>query len=606
MLKSVSMKKMRAIIHEKHIDDTIRTLGELGALHLINIKDKIEKTEGKIKPVEPSERYYKISSLLSRVEHLINNLQIKKIIATKKANVPKFPPDTFLEKMEKEIKQIEEQYTKLTQEIKSLKEEGELEGKNRIKDLEEKLQKLSERNTSKLLAFHEVLEIEKRIEEAKTLMGKTETTYILEGWIPTKEVEKVTKTLLNASKGTAFIEILDEEGHHEEEEETPTLLKNPKIVEPFETLTKTFGIPTYGELDPTILMSMTFPIIFGLMFGDIGHGLLLLLASILGLIAKRKKMNLGEMANYIIEGSPLLLLCGIFSIFFGLLYAEFFGIAIYHDHWYAYGIGPLLLPFRNILISLFTIFDFKTGKAILSNPNYPEYIPPPPEGPVWFSPNHAPFILFVLAIIVGIIHLALGLFLNIVNKLMHKEYEEAILGPGMWLWFYIGVMLITFDKGMAFMEWFEGINPLQPAQMVTNRVFLLLILPLILMFAGRITMEGLSEGILGTIESLIESISNTVSYARILALNMAHVGFSKTFILLGGADPEHGFATLHITPAFIASLVAGTILIMIIEGLLAFIHALRLHWLEWFSKFYKGEGIEFQPFKIERYYTITR
>jgi len=72
-------------------------------------------------------------------------------------------------------------------------------------------------------------------------------------------------------------------------------------------LTKSFGTPSYGEIDPTILMSITFPIFFGLMFGDIGHGLLLLVVAILGLIGKRKNVDLGEIGNYIIKGSTLLL-----------------------------------------------------------------------------------------------------------------------------------------------------------------------------------------------------------------------------------------------------------------------------------------------------------
>jgi len=607
MMNPVPMKKIRAIIHEKYIDKTIRTLGELGAVHLINIKDKLEKLEGKISPVEPGERYYKILSLLSRVERLIDDLQIKKKPLTKKIAVPKIPSDSYLEEMESEVKQIEEQSIKLTREIETLREkEYEPKIENRIRELRKKLEELAKTNATKLLTFHEVLQIEKEVEETKTLMGKTEKTYIFEGWVPAEEIEEITKTLLETSENTAAVEILSGEAHnHEEKEKPPTLLKNPKILESYETLTKSFGTPSYGEIDPTLLMAITFPIFFGLMFGDIGHGFLLLIVSILGLIAKRKNVDLGEIGNYVIKGAPLLFFCSISSIFFGFLYGEFFGFSIYHEHWYAYGIGPLLLPFRKLLVVIFKIFDFDAGVKMLSDPSYHEYIHPPPEGPVWFSPFHHPWILFIISIMIGAVHLSLGIFLDVVNKFRHKEYVEGILGSGMWLWFYIGLIWIIFNKGIVFTEWFKEASPSQLAQFVTSPIFLLLILPLVLMFIGRVVTEGPIEGGIGVLESLIASISNTISYARILALNMAHEGFGKTFITLGGVNPEHGLAAITLSPMFIMSFLVGTLFIMIMEGLLSFIHTLRLHWVEWFLKFYEGEGIEFQPFKIERYYTTT-
>ncbi len=610
MFKPVPMKKIRAIIYEKYIDDTVRTIGELGVIHLINIRDKLEEFEEKIKPVEPGERYYKILSLLSRVERLVDDLQIKRKPTTKKTTVPRTPSDNFLNEIEEEVKQIESESTRINKEIEALKEkEDEPEVKKQVNSLRKQLDEIAEKNTTKLLTFEEVLKIEKEVEETKTLLGKTEKTYILEGWVPAENVETVTKTISEVSDRSSIVEVVEND-EHEEKEKPPTLLKNPKALESYETLTKSFGIPSYGEIDPTILMSITFPIFFGLMFGDIGHGLLLLIVSILGFLGKRKNVDLGEIGNYIIKGSTLLLFCSIFSIFFGILYGEFFGFSIYHEAWYAHGIGPSLSFLRDILVYIFILFDFDEGVVRLTNEELCEnlgleYIPEPPHGPIWFSPFHEPWMLFILSIIIGAIHLSLGIFLDVVNKIRHGEYLEGILGPGMWLWFYIGLIRIVFTENIVFTEWFKDAPISQPAKFVTSPVFLLLILPLILMFIGRVVTEGPIEGGMSVLESLIESISNTISYARILALNMAHEGFSKTFITLGGVSPEHGLA-FTITPMFIASFLVGTIFVMIMEGLLSFIHTLRLHWVEWFLKFYEGEGIEFQPFKIERYYTITK
>lgn len=610
MFKPVPMKKIRAIIYEKYIDDTIRTIGELGVVHLTNIGDKLEEFEAKITPVEPDERYYKILSLLSRVERLIDDLRIKRKLVVKKTTVPRTPSDDFLDEIEKEVKQIESESTRINKEIEALKEKEDDPGvKKQINSLGKRLDEIAEKNATKLLIFEEVLKIEKEVEEAKTFMGKTEKTYILEGWVPAEKVKTVTKTILEVSNRSSIVEVVESD-EHGEKEKPPTLLKNPKALESYETLTKSFGIPSYGEIDPTILMSITFPIFFGLMFGDIGHGLLLLIVSILGFIGKRKNVDLGEIGNYVIKGSTLLLFCSIFSIFFGILYGEFFGFSIYHEDWYAHGIGPSLSFLRNILVYIFVLFDFDEGVVRLTDKELCEklsleYIPGPPNGPIWFSPFHEPWILFILSIIIGAIHLSLGIFLDVVNKIRHGEYLEGVLGPGMWLWFYIGLIRIVFTKNIVFTEWFKDAPVSQPAEFVTSPVFLLLILPLILMFIGRVVTEGPIEGGMSVLESLIESISNTISYARILALNMAHEGFSKTFITLGGVNPEHGL-TFAITPVFVMSFLVGTIFVMIMEGLLSFIHTLRLHWVEWFLKFYKGEGIEFQPFKIERYYTTAK
>ena len=639
MLKPVPMKKIRIIVYEKYIDDIIRTLGELCSVHLVNLKDKLDEFGDNVKPVEPGERYYRILSLFSRVERLIDELQIKKIPSTKTVRLPKLS-DEDLRRIEEELKNIEDQHAKIIREIEALKEESEkrltkfkekierlarekgttltfeeiLERMKReekekievkITKLREKLNHLAEKSSEKLLTLHKILETEKKIEEVKTLMVKTERTYILEGWVPTEKVEEVKKAVSETSENTSVIEVLRVRNH--EEEKIPTMLKCPKPLKPYQTLTKSFGVPSYGEIDPTLLMSITFPIFFGLMFGDIGHGLLLLVVAILGFIGKRKNIDLGEIGNYIIEGSTLLLFCSVFSIFFGILYGEFFGFSIYHEEWYAHGIGPPLSFLRNILVYIFILFDFDEGVVRLSNKELCEelgleYIPGPPHGPIWFSPFHEPWMLFILSIIIGAIHLSLGIFLDVINKIRYGEYLEGVLGPGMWLWFYIGLIRIVFTKNIVFTEWFKDAPISQPAKFVTSPVCLLLILPLILMFIGRVVTEGPIEGGMSVLESLIESISNTISYARILALNMAHEGFSKTFITLGGVNPEHGLA-FTITPMFIMSFLVGTIFVMIMEGLLSFIHTLRLHWVEWFLKFYEGNGIEFKPFMLEKQYS---
>jgi len=488
MLKPVPMKRIRIIVYEKYINDVIRTLGELCSVHLVNLKDKLDEFGDNVKPVEPSERYYRILSLFSRVERLIDELQIKKVPSTKMVRLPKLS-DEDLRKSEVELKNIEDQHAKIIREIEALKEESEKKLKKfkektekieaKITKLREKLNHLAEKSSEKLLTLHKILETEKKIEEAKTLMVKTERTYILEGWVPTEKVEEVKKAVSETSENASIIEVLHIRSR--EEEKIPTMLKCPKPLKPYQTLTKSFGVPSYNEVDPTLLMSITFPIFFGLMFGDIGHGLLLLIVSILGLYAKKKNVDLGEIGNYIIEGAPLLLVCSVFSIFCGFLYGEFFGFAIYGAKWYYNGVGKALMPFRWLLVWIYKFFDFDEGVIRLTSRElcekyHLEYIASPldPEhGPVWFSPFHEPWMLFVLSIIIGVVHLTTGLLLNIINKFKRKEYAEGILVTGTWLWFYLGLMWTVFHNGIMFTDWFKDLSLQQPTQLLLHPSFLL-------------------------------------------------------------------------------------------------------------------------------------
>jgi len=146
--------------------------------------------------------------------------------------------------------------------------------------------------------------------------------------------------------------------------------------------------------------------------------------------------------------------------------------------------------------------------------------------------------------------------------------------------------------------------------MIDMAIFI--IVPLVIMFVGGIVAFGFMDGFMEGIEKVIESISNTISYARILALNMAHAGFAKTFLFLGGVTVTTitaitaaiGNGTLNIM-MFIVMLLVGTIFVLFMEGLLSFIHALRLHWVEAYLKFYAGTGYKYEPLSLTSHWTTT-
>ncbi len=156
-----------------------------------------------------------------------------------------------------------------------------------IKETEEGLQrdlnKIGDERFKDLLVAREIVQIEKNTQEIMLNFGKTDRIYVIEGWIPTKDVDDLVEEIENASKGYVVIRIYKPKP----DENVPVLLQNPKIFKPFESITNMFGLPSYTEIDPTPIMAVTFPLIFGLMFGDVGHGFVLALAG-LGLITLKK------------------------------------------------------------------------------------------------------------------------------------------------------------------------------------------------------------------------------------------------------------------------------------------------------------------------------
>ena len=301
-----------------------------------------------------------------------------------------------------------------------------------------------------LLGWEELLQREHRIEETKTLFGKTDRTYILAGWVPSKKTKDLAKTVEKECPDTVALDIVEfkepiRHGHAapqmdaevETRDRPPTRLTNPKSLRSYEDLTSAFGVPSHREIDPTWFMAIGFPLIFGLMFGDIGHGAILFFFAILGMIAYRRGMDLGELGNYFLKGAGLIAVIALSSVFFGVLYGEFLGLSIAGLPWYIdLKASPFGQIMRGFLLNLFTFFDFDAGVSFILHPPHGG---PGHELPIWFSAFETPdqtWILFVLSIIIGVIHLSIAIFIDLINKVRHKEYKQAIFGPLIWLWFF--------------------------------------------------------------------------------------------------------------------------------------------------------------------------
>ncbi|MGP3667175.1 MAG: V-type ATPase 116kDa subunit family protein [Candidatus Bathyarchaeota archaeon] len=428
----------------------------------------------------------------------------------------------------------------------------------KIEELARKPEELKEKISSLagtadfLHVFNEIVDIELKIEDLYKKFRQTRRTYVFEFWVDKSNVEKAV-SIVKSECPSAIVNV----GGEEKGDKPPTLMKNHPIAKPWEKLVAAYGLPNYHEIDPTIITVLTFPVIFGLMFGDMGHGLILLVGGLL--IPKIwSKLNLkGELWDYIYKGRNLIVLCGITSIVFGFLYGEFFGPTNYH-----YALHHAVPTWYSDLTGL--------DKA------------------PWFSPMADLMLFFKVAISVAIFHIPFGIILDLVNKLKAGEKREALV-PISWLWFYFSFATLL-------------ILIMTPAYGITDVIFnptllgLFFITPFVgMLLLHKFAVGGFFEAFSETITKAIESLSNTFSYSRILALGLTHAIFSD-IALLGAGNPVLFWVTFLMVTIF---------MIIALEGIITFAHSLRLHWVEWFSKFYSGDGVAFEGFTIKRRFTVA-
>jgi V/A-type H+-transporting ATPase subunit I len=406
----------------------------------------------------------------------------------------------------------------------------------------ESLEKLAEANKHRLFALKETAQNISNILNSKQKSLETKRLVTLKGYIPKKELEKLERKIDDKLDQALLIE-----KEFTEAQDPPTKIHNSFFIKPFETITKLYGLPHYDEIDPTPLIAITFPLIFGFMFGDAGHGLILLMVGLLLGILIKKDEGIRSFAG-------VLAACGVGAIFAGLLFGEFFGKQIF--------------------------------------------------APLWFSPFEDVTGFLVFSLFIGVIQIMSGFALELINFVLKRNIIDAIATSLPKILFYAGGIYLILVYQLNFSSWLEGaiLLPLIPF------IFLICGKPIIIKILETLGHPPKSSGIH---ESLVERVfesgdlvtrllSNTMSYARILALLMAHWALILvTYTISNMVFP---------TPIFGAVLGAiiiggGNIFVIAFEGLIVFIHTLRLHFYEWFSKFYQGTGVDFNPFKQSYRYT---
>jgi V/A-type H+-transporting ATPase subunit I len=404
------------------------------------------------------------------------------------------------------------------------------------------LEKLAAENKQRLLALKETAQNVLNTLNTKQKSLETKRLVTVRGYVPKEELEELERKIDYKLDQALLVK-----KEFTDSQDPPTKIRNYSFIKPFETITTLYGFPHYNEIDPTPLIAITFPLIFGFMFGDAGHGLILLSVGLtLGILIKKNE----GIRNF----SWILAACGIGAIFAGLLFGEFFGKQIFAPLWFS--------PFENV-----------TG-----------------------------FLIFSLAI--GIIQIMSGFVLEFINFVLNRNMLDAVATALPKILFFAGGIYLILVYQLNFGLWLEGpiLFPLIP--------FVFLIFGKLLIIkslkasghppksSGR--QDSLLERVFESGDLVTRLLSNTMSYARILALLMAH----WALILVTYTISDMVFPT-PILGTILGSIiiVGGNIFVIAFEGLIVFIHTLRLHFYEWFSKFYQGTGVAFRPFKQSYKYT---
>ena len=413
------------------------------------------------------------------------------------------------------------------------------------KGLCDSLNKLGEENKDKLASLKETSENILALLQAERKIFQSGRLATVKGFVPQKKFEELNQKVTGMLEGKVLVlknEVVDSA-------DPPTKVSNNRFVKPFEELTKLYGLPHYDEVDPTPLMAISFPIIFGLMFGDLGHGLVLLFGGlIIGLLIKGNRAI--KNVCYIMAA------CGAAASVAGLVFGEAFGL-------------------------------------------------PLPWGPLWINPTENPtvnvFTFLLFSLFVGIIQIISGIVIEMTNFALKHKYVDALLTSVPKIAFYISGIYLIAAYQLNFDAWLSGpiIWPL------LSFTILVVGKPLYLKAAKPVTHQGSEHAEQDTLSGrlfeggdlITRLLSNTISYSRILALLMAHWALLLvTYTVANLVNPAGSSSVLTFALGGIV-VVFGNFFVLALEGLIVFIHTLRLHFYEWFSKFYQGNGSEFSPFQ---------
>jgi len=397
-----------------------------------------------------------------------------------------------------------------------------------------------------LAIFQAVVEVERKILDAEQHFPRTDTTVLITGWIPATDVAAVRRRLQDLVAGRCVVEA-DDPGDVPEEE-IPVLLRHPRLLRPFQRLVAAYGLPGYRELEPTLFVAITFLVMFGMMFGDMGHGALLAVVGLGALVWGGKEP--------VHDAGILLIAAGGASALFGLLYGEVFGFEV-----------PSLM--------------------------------------LWNNPLHGDTMeLLIVAMGYGVVVISLGLVLNIVNRLRRGDVVGGVMGKFgaagailYWGALALGIKAYVLKHELSAV-WIVLL-------IVVPMVVMFLKEPvqyILATRAGRKTesgslFEAFFESGVELFEGCLGYMANTISFVRLGAYAMSHAAILYAALMMAEQTRTMAGAGLG-GVLYVVILVFGNLLTIVLEGIIASVQALRLQYYEFFGKFFSGTGRAFKPFRL--------
>ena len=573
-VSTLEKEKESLLTKIKDTENNIKLVGEfvffpedLKILQLSSAKSYF----GKIK----SEKFEEFNKVLQEYKQdiFLYSKPEKKVTHLVLVVFPSFPSDAFaniIQTHDVKIEVVPNLDGKPTDII--TKQKNNLENLNqKLKHINEELTKISEEHYANLVVIEEQLAIENKKLEVIANLGVTDEAFALEGWIPKPKINQVKATLQKFTKGTSLYEL-------ETDEKPPTLMSNPKGFRLFEAFIRFYSLPQSKEFDPTIIFAFVFPVFYGLMIGDVGYCLVILLVCLWVIRRVEKgKRNLTIMPKQLrsfglmilkkrqmVKLSKAMIPGCVVGIILGVIFDLYFG---FHLNGYAF----------DVLASV-GVTGFPEPGAVLNRPSQ-----------AFFDPVENVGKLLLLAGYTGIGMVTFGLILGILNAIREREKKE-IIGKIGWLAFGWGVVLV----GLTLIHG-EALNPMWPRLIEVNP---LAFLYFGLLFGG-IGLMFVGEGSRAIME-LASIVSHILSYTRLVGILLASVILAHTtdFIFLKALNISIPFAILGILILFI-----GHMFNIIIGVFVPGIQSARLVYVEFFSKFYEGNGRKFNPFGSLRTFT---
>ncbi|XP_073777419.1 T cell immune regulator 1, ATPase H+ transporting V0 subunit a3b isoform X4 [Danio rerio] len=455
----------------------------------------------------------------------------------------------------------------------------------------------------------------------------------------------------------------------------PTLFPTNSFTAGFQSIVDAYGVASYREVNPAVYTIITFPFLFAVMFGDVGHGLLMTLAALWMILEEndpKLRKNTNEIWRMMFGGRYLILLMGLFSIYTGAIYNECFskGLSTFSSGWH---VRP------NAEFYNWTEETFKKNMYLSLDPNVTGvFTGPYPFGidPIWgLANNHLTFLnsyKMKMSVIIGVIHMTFGVCLSFFNYIHFREVSSVflVLIPELcfmlclfgylifmviYKWLVYGPVnsdsapsiLIHFIDMFLFTENKDN-KPLYTGQMTVQKVLVFVaVLSVPVLLLGKPIQEYLSHKrkrrnptedrrpllaengsinsqqgdvdarggggeeeefdtanvfmhqAIHTIEYCLGCISNTASYLRLWALSLAHAQLSEvlwTMVMRQSFGQLSYVGSVMAALVFVGFAVLTVSILLVMEGLSAFLHALRLHWVEFQNKFYSGTGYKLTPF----------